>query len=243
MISDLKFREILRLLRGFVKSKEILPGRRHIQIYYQDIMSMPLRKIAESNGTDKGGRFIDSTNIHAYTDFYFILLSSRRFEKLAILECGIGSNDIHVPSNMGLNGKPGASLRMWKEFFPNAMIFGCDIDPKTLITEDRIQTFEVNQLDKESFRNKLQSLNKTFDIIIDDGLHSFESITNMLSVAFEYLDTNGIYVVEDLDTSLIARLAIVLENIDSHVHHYFINFREKNYRDQGGWLLVVQKYK
>ena len=35
-----------------------------------------------------------------------------------ILEVGIGTNFLDVPSTMGEDAIPGASLRMWRDFFP-----------------------------------------------------------------------------------------------------------------------------
>ena len=34
---------------------------------------------------------------------------------------------------MTLNGKPGASLKVWKDYFVNAQIFGADIDRNILL--------------------------------------------------------------------------------------------------------------
>ena len=41
---------------------------------------------------------------------------------------------------MTLSGSPGASLRVWKDFFSNAKIYGSDIDKDILFNEDRIFT-------------------------------------------------------------------------------------------------------
>ena len=48
----------------------------------------------------------------------------------AVLEIGIGSNDPKMPSSMGRNGVPGASLLLWREIFPNAHVIGADSDKK-----------------------------------------------------------------------------------------------------------------
>ena len=44
-------------------------------------------------------------------------------------------------------GKPGASLRVWRDYFPNAIIYGADIDKDILFAEERIKTFYIDQLD------------------------------------------------------------------------------------------------
>ena len=67
-----------------------------------------------------------------------------------MIECGIGTNNPNIPSSMGIKGKPGASLRMWRDFFPNATVIGVDIDKNILFSETRIQTFQCDQTDKLS---------------------------------------------------------------------------------------------
>ena len=36
---------------------------------------------------------------------------------------------------MGINEKPGSSLRMWRDYFPVARVFGVGIDKKILFKE------------------------------------------------------------------------------------------------------------
>ena len=47
-------------------------------------------------------------------------------------------------------GKPGASLRVFRDYFLNAKIYGADIDKNILFTSDRIFTYYVDQLDEIS---------------------------------------------------------------------------------------------
>jgi hypothetical protein len=237
-----KFYKIARVLKGFHQKNKALQSYRLMEILHKENLSWPLQVIAQQYGTDKGGQNINQLNLHAYTDFYFVLLNTKRFDHLRILECGIGSNNPDIPSNMGIGGKPGASLRMWKAFFPNAEILGCDIDKNTLFFEDRISTFIADQLDCHQFKLNLENIALDYDLIIDDGLHSFEAITSMLTAAFDFLKNSGIYVVEDLDIQLVEQLSNYVNTSEKFQHHYFVHFRSHNYRDQGGWLLVIHKY-
>lgn len=91
-------------------------------------------------GSDKG-------NSHNYTTLYHMLFSSLRQHSLNVLEVGIGTNYTDAPSSMGVNGKPGASLRGWKQYFPNAHIYGLDVDKRILFKEDRIDIFYCDQTD------------------------------------------------------------------------------------------------
>ena len=61
---------------------------------------------------------------------------------------GIGSLRAEIPSNMLFGGayQPGASLRGWRDFFPNAQILGLDVDASILFEEERIRTRACNTL-------------------------------------------------------------------------------------------------
>ena len=73
---------------------------------------------------------------------------------------------------MTTKGVPGASLRVWRDYFFNALIYGGDIDKNILFEEDRIKTFYVDQLDVTSIKSMWDNIRvNNFDIIIDDGLH------------------------------------------------------------------------
>ena len=99
-----------------------------------------------SFGSDKGAPF------HNYTVVYDRLFAPFRDKILTIFELGLGTSKVGAPSSMGPHGKPGASLRGWRTYFPYAQIFGADIDADILFEEDRIRTFWVDQRDREAVR-------------------------------------------------------------------------------------------
>ena len=51
---------------------------------------------------------------------------------------------------MGPKGKPGASVRAFRDYFTKAQIFGADIDSEILFSEKRIKTYEVDQCSIDS---------------------------------------------------------------------------------------------
>jgi hypothetical protein len=151
--------------------------------------------IMDSYGSDKGsGR-------HNFTKLYSKLFESWKNQTFNFFELGIGTNHTDVPSNMGEEGQPGASLKGWALYFPKANIYGADIDKRVLFDEDRIKTYFCDQLSspiiRDLFDNTLESV--TFDIIIEDGLHEFEANLNFLLNTFHKLKSGGLYIVEDLD--------------------------------------------
>ena len=83
----------------------------------------------------------DKANQHTYSKYYYNIFKDIRNNNIRLFEVGIGTNNPDLPSSMGINGKPGASLYAWRDFFPNGNIFSADIDKDILFTDDRIKTF------------------------------------------------------------------------------------------------------
>jgi SAM-dependent methyltransferase len=146
------------------------------------------------HGSDKG-RFK-----HNYTTVYWELFGSLRNRPLRIFELGLGTNNPHLASTMGVMGRPGASLRGWRQLFPKALVFGADIDRDILFTEDRIQTFYCDQLDSNAIRDlwAQPALQGEMDIIVDDGLHNFRGNASFLSGSLQHLRVGGVYIIEDI---------------------------------------------
>lgn len=156
---------------------------------------------AKELGTDKGSPvdedFFGPHFYHTYADFYELFLAPWKDHITGVFECGIGSINPHVKSNMGSKGTPGASLRMWRDLFPNATVYGGDIDSDILIQEDRITSFYVDQLDPESVSELSERLPKNLDLIVDDGLHQANAAITLYQGIFKNLREGGIYIIED----------------------------------------------
>jgi hypothetical protein len=101
---------------------------------------------------------------------------------------------------MGPDGKPGASLRAWRDFFPNAEIFGADIDRGILFQEDRIKTYYCDQGSPNDIKTLWDTpeLQEEFDIIIEDGLHEVEHNVIFFENSIHKLKVGGVYIIEDL---------------------------------------------
>jgi predicted methyltransferase len=103
---------------------------------------------------------------------------------------------------MPVTGLPGASLYGWREFFPNSKIFGADIDKNIIFESDNIKTFycdQTNSLDIKNMWND-ENLKHYMDIIIEDGLHTFEANVTFFENSIHKLKKNGIYIIEDIDS-------------------------------------------
>ena len=154
-----------------------------------------LTELMNYYGSDKGGK----NNHHNYADFYSEIFFHRRNEIKSFLEIGLGTNNVNLPSNMGIDGVPLASLRAWRDYFKNAQIYGADIDKSILKNEERIKTFFVDQTNSESIKKLFNSIGELkFDIILEDGLHEYNANICFFENSIDYLKNNGIYIIEDI---------------------------------------------
>lgn len=138
---------------------------------------------------------------HNYSTFYDFIFSDIKNKELNIFELGLGTTNPDIPSNMGEYGKPGSSLRAWRDYFENSMIYGADIDEDILFQEERIKTFYTDQLSQKVISecwNSPDLKEVEFDVIVDDGLHEYEANKNFFEFSIQKLKSGGIYIIEDI---------------------------------------------
>lgn len=145
-----------------------------------------LTALAERYGTDKGYVADRLGRIgHHYTPTYERLLGPRRLEVQQVLEIGV---------------ERGASLQMWADYFPNAVIWGIDNDP-TCLNENangRIRMRLINQAETDELTG-FASISGPFDLIVDDGSHIDRHQQVSLAALFPvYLKPGGFYAIEDI---------------------------------------------
>jgi hypothetical protein len=181
-----------------------------IETFIQDELYLKrtsLCDIMEHCGSDK-------STIHNYTPLYNYLFSQLglKDKPISLLEMGIGLTDINIPCNMGPTGTSGASLRAFERYFPNAMIYGADIDKSILFETDHIKTYYCNQLVTDDIDKLWKQIDKQVNVIIDDGFHNPEANLLLLNNSFQYLANGGLYFVEDIHPSW---SSTILENLES----------------------------
>lgn len=203
-----------------------------------------LTKLFDKYGSDKGsvnGAIQGSPQIgHGYSYYYYEQFKFCRERVEKICEIGIGTNNPNVPSSMGIDGKPGASLRAWRDFFPNAIVIGGDVDPEILFQEDRISTFYVDQTNPKSIENFWKNVNlSNFDLIVDDGLHTYKAGSTLFNCSFDRLKSDGIYIIEDVTHRDTLRYVEFFK--DKNVFAQILQFYNHD-RDLGmSSLIVVRK--
>jgi hypothetical protein len=175
---------------------------------YVDVSGWPGGEESGSTTTDTHelGRLFsqygsDKATFHNYHLIYGQLLSGRRQDRIRVLEIGLGTNNLSVPSNMGAGGRPGASLRAFRDWAPNSEIFGADVDREILFSEERIRTAFVDQLRSETLRDLGSVFGRDFDVIIDDGYHRPSAGFRTILTCSEFLAPGGTLVVEDIEDS------------------------------------------
>jgi hypothetical protein len=145
--------------------------------HLKDLQTKPLNITAENySNTDKH-------TTHSYVEnVYTALFTPIKYTTTALLEIGIGGGD---------------SLRMWRDFFPNAEIHGVDVTPECAITEEtRIRTWIMNAYSADA----AALLPEQFDVIIDDGPHSLDSMLAVFEYYAQKVKPGGLIVVEDVQS-------------------------------------------
>jgi len=152
----------------------------------------PLCEIAFKYGTDK----CPQVNGAYYTPFYYELLKDKRETFRKILELGVGSRETlqRVPKHY----QRGASLRTWRDFFPNAQIYGVDVSPTAIFQDERIQTFLFNTKDESDMRKLINIIGSDIDLVIDDGAHREKSQLQAVRALMPLLKNDVIYIIEDV---------------------------------------------
>jgi hypothetical protein len=120
----------------------------------------------------------DKSYRHGYLRYYDRLLSD--LDPSKVLEVGI-----HW----------GASLALWREFWPDAEVHGIDMHIEPAVDVDRM----VIHLGDAYTDEMVDSLPGPFDFILDDGPHTIESQEFFVANYVHLLAPGGVLVVEDLD--------------------------------------------
>lgn len=153
--------------------------------------------------------------MHFYTEFYYQLLKNKREQIKKVLEIGVGSEEImtHCP-----NYTEGASLYVWRDFFPNAQIYGIDILSQLVFKKNRIETFLCNQTDKRGLENLIWKIGSDIELVIDDGSHIPEDQVFTCKVLMPILNKNVEYIIEDVGNP----------NIIEELKEYDCHLKRKN---------------
>ncbi len=124
---------------------------------------------------------------HGFTELYEHIFHPLKDSPIKIFEIGI---------------LDGGSLILWRDYFPNARIYGIDVVDKSNLDSERIKTFVANQANRDQLDAFIDKHGGDFDIILDDGGHKMEQQQKSLGHLFKYVKPGGYYIIEDVHTSL-----------------------------------------
>lgn len=133
-----------------------------------------LIELAEKYGTDKAG--------HGYLPHYAK----------------------HLPdtceSLLEVGAYKGASLRMWKDLYPEAVIHCLDLflDPDNITREDVDKMGVVTYQGDQGNIDTYNQIRGKFDVIIEDGSHRSDHQITTLKALWPEVKPGGVYIVEDL---------------------------------------------
>ncbi len=147
--------------------------------------------LAEKYGVDKCPKIF-----HTYTPEYHATLHPYRSSFSKFVEIGIGNVPLMRPI-IGESYRPGASLRMWRDYFSNCQIIGCDILPEVMFTEERINTYLVDQSKEDSLTTFGEQIDAC-DVILDDGSHIKSHMILSFRTLWKYIKPGGFYIIEDI---------------------------------------------
>ena len=142
---------------------------------------MSLEQIVDNTRTDKNTK-------HSYLPLYENLFKNKKEKAQNILEIGIQN---------------GVSIKLWRDYFINATIYGLDIididqipdyikNDENIILHTSTNAYN-SQFLQETFLNK----NLKFDLLLDDRPHTLESMKQFIILYSQVLADDGILIIED----------------------------------------------
>jgi len=183
---------------------------------------MSLLDLVDSTRTDKD-------TIHSYLGIYNELLSHKKETALNVLEVGICE---------------GGSIKLWYDYFPNAVIHAIDIMPYEsvwdalknnerikLYTSSAVNLTRVDAYDSDWMQRTFAGMK--FDFMLDDGPHTLESMVAFIKLYLPLLADNGVLIIEDVqDYSWFDTLKkVASENMDCVIKCYDLRRLKCRYDD------------
>jgi len=170
---------------------------------------------------------------HAYTPFYYELLKDKRQSVKKVLEVGIGNRRQvkYIPG-----GYIGASIRMWRDFFPNAWVYGADVAPESFFVDERISTYYCDETKEEDILRLVKQIGTDIDLVVDDACHHIANQMFLCQTLMPLLDKGVIYIIEDCRrtrqvcrtfTQYNCEIPILPKNEDANAHDGVVILRHK----------------
>jgi len=154
-----------------------------------ELYEMSLLELVNDSKTDKN-------TVHSYLPLYQKLLESKQHTATNVLEVGIGD----------FGEKNGGSIKLWKDYFTKATIYGLDILSvdrvmDELLHDDRVVLYtSTDAYNNDFFITNFLLKNIKCDVMLDDGPHTLESMIQFIKLYSQIMTDDGILIIEDVQS-------------------------------------------
>lgn len=171
----------------------------------------------------------DKNTTHSYLSLYERLLSKKKETAKNVLEVGIGD----------FGQKNGGSIKLWRDYFTNATVYGLDILPinrvmDELLNDDRVVLYtSTNAYDENFFVTHFLNKNIKCDFMLDDGPHSLDSMKKFIKLYSQIMTDDGILIIEDVQSMNWIDILIkeVPEDLKQFIKVYDLRQNKNRYDD------------
>lgn len=171
------------------------------------------------------GKRTDKHTDHTYDTVYEDLFNSKRTTAKNVLEIGICE---------------GGSIKVWHEYFENATVTGIDVD-KNQYHDEIPSSDRVRLVYEDAYTDKTVEYlsDRKYDIIIDDGPHTLESMKFFASKYVHLLEDDGILVIEDVQDMywILEILSVIPEELRKFFMIVDLRFGKKRFDD----IMIILK--
>ena len=130
----------------------------------------------------------------------------------------------------------GGSIELWSKYFTKATICGVDID----FTNDKCNLKNlknVKLINTNAYSVEAANTLPNFDVIIDDGPHTLESMLVFASVYANKLEPNGICILEDVPN--IGWIHQILSTLPKHMQKNAVVHDRRHIKNRGDDIMIV----
>lgn len=175
-----------------------------------------LRTLIDNTRTDK-------ITGHSYIDTYENLFAPIRKKVKNVIEIGVYD---------------GGSIRLWADYFPNATVRGVDIRHQVwdaIANDEKIKLYMQTDAYNPDFVSTLKDIR--FDVLIDDGPHTKESMINFIRLYSPLMSDDSVLIIEDIQSE--TWIPDLLSAVPPHLKHMTEIVDLRKVRNQYDDLLLV----
>jgi len=146
-----------------------------------------LNRLATRHRSDKtSGYLTEFRYTHGYSRIYEQLFASPLSSELNLVEIGLLRPDSSNKQQSGDVISSAPSLRIWREYFPQAKLYGFDIRAYSGKPIQNCQIIRGDQGQRRDLARPIDACPGGFDIVIDDGSHASQHQQTRFAVLFPH---------------------------------------------------------